>query len=688
MRRMRTVFFPCLIGTAILVAAGPLLARNDDGDGVDPAQIGDDEEFFYDLKGAERLFVDLQPLASTSRFRSSLGYYLVDENGRPYRGRVIWKDVTRADRKSMTISRRSLGKATGMGFFLIPDGASLNPRLGDGDLVGLAEYAGEWTVVLDGRSLNGASLPAFLSESRWNADGLDHVSDSAAPGDMNWEESYGGGDRSFDDVNIEMSLTVEYRTAKILAVPAPSPEAETVQPPAKPAEDLIPESGADPQDELTGERSSASETSSVEDDADVEPAPIETEVTTEALEADAEPAVPARPFWGSPDFSGFGEVEVSVFPEEPQFDRQSDERVQQSVAGSLTYVQDAGDDGETFLELFGRYDQIDDERSYIDIQKAHVAYFGDVVSVRAGVLNETWGVLERENIVDIVNQRNIVEDFKADAKLGQPGIKASLPLLAFGQADVYYLPYPRRRPFPEEDGRFQVVLPIDDDDAFYESAADGASERWGEQAAARAQFLIGDLEAAVSHFYGTSRDPGFDVVLDGAVPLALTPTYDQINQTAVELRAIAFNNVLKAEAFRRTGDDPFDDEDAIYGVAGGIERDFVRIFDSDVGLTLFGEYYYDNRSSADPVAPAPLDNDIFVGGRFVFNDLADTQLLVGGTIDLDSQATLMSMELKRRLGDNLQLILEGDAFVNGDDDPLQTAFQNDHRILARFRYYY
>ncbi len=634
-----------------------------------------DDLSFYDIKDAQGLILELTPLPSKGAYRSSFGYYLTDQTGRPYRGKVVWSDINDASARTLSISRKSLGIAEGIGFFIIPDGARLNPELTDDTLVGLAEYAGEWTVVRNGYSLNGASLPAFLSDPRWNADGVDHAIDGPAPGNLNWEDEYRGGDLSFDDVNLDISLILDGGAgASLVTLPKPRPSDDDA--PAEATPPAAPEAGipAVPDDVET-------EVPSVSEATEVTPPESADETPAEGQGAD--------PFWGQTVISGFGEVELSYFPEDPLFDRQSGKHVQQSVAGSIELVRDAGARGETLLELFGRYDQIDDQRSYVDIQRAHYAYFGDVVSLTAGVLNESWGVLELENIVDIVNQRNIAEDFRADAKLGQPGIKLGLPVFAFGQADIYYLPYPRRRPFAGEDGRFQLILPVDDDDAFYDSAADGVGERWAEQMAGRLQFLLGDLEAAVSHFYGTSRDPVFDVVLDGATPVALSPSYDQINQTGLELRALGLGNVLKLETFRRTGDNPFGEGEAFYGIAGGIEREFVRILDSDLNLTMFGEYYYDSRSrTEDAVAPAALDNDVFVGGRLTFNDLADTTLLLTGTIDVDTRATILTTELQRRIGENLQVTLRGDAFVGVDDDASLETFRKDHRVQARVRYYY
>lgn len=636
--------------------------------------------FAFDIDGAEGLTIVLKPYASIARFRNTFGYYLKDETGRPYRGRVIWADVGQAATKTLRINRQMLGKAKGLAFFVIPDGARLNPHLRNGAAVGVAKYLNEWTVVRDGISLKGASLPAFFSELQFNADGVGHVLDSKAPGNFNWEDGYRGGDNSFDDVNIDVSAIVDFP-------PKPESEVPLIARPSDPAVAPVaptPPSGEPrptpaPEQDLDNDKKGDAAESVVMDSGD--------DAGQRAVVPE-ETDVRENPFWRA--ISGFGEVELTAFPLAPRFERQSDEWLQQSIAGSVQYAQDVGARGEALVEIFARYDKIDEQRSYVDVQRAHLAHFGDTVSLRAGVLNETWGVLELENIVDIVNQRNTAEDFRADAKLGQPGVKLSFPVFSFGQADLYYLPYPRRRPFAGDNGRFQVAaIPIDDDDVFRTSAAQDGVERWVKQGAGRLQFLFGGVEVAVSHFHGTSRDPAFDVALDGVTPVALTPTYERIDQSGIELRAIALGNVLKAEAFRRTEKGSLDDSGAFYGAAAGIERDFVRVFGSDVDLTLFGEYYYDDRDMANgAVAPVPLDNDIFIGGRLGFNDLADTQLLLTSTTDVDTAATLLALELKRRIGDRLQLTLKGDAFINSDEDRSQRALQDDHRISLRARYFY
>lgn len=660
----------------------------------------------YDIKGADSVILDLKALPSNSPYRSSFGYYLTDKSDYPVRGEVVWADINQASpTTTLRLSRRVLGQAKSIGFFIIPNGAVLNPNLRDDTPVTFANNVGEWAAVRYGISLDGATLSAFFSNVRWNADGTYHAKDSSAPGNLNWEDQYLGQSGSFDDVNLDVSVMVNMNNlasvptaaAPLLVKVDPPKVVRAPVPPSQPTTALVtPNAGAGVASQQVTGLVTAPNPQALAEQARVsqppaQPVQQQQVQQQQVAETRQQLARPARvdSFWGQPVFSGFGEAEISFFPAGPQFDRQSNEEIQQSVAGSIQYAQDAGTRSELLLNLLGRYDQIDNQRSFVDVQQAHVAYFGNVMSVRAGVLNETWGVLELENIVDVVNQRNIVDDFRADSKLGQPGVKLGFPILSFGQADLYYLPFPRRRPFPGNDGRFQLEIPIDDDNAFYESSADTYEELFTQQFAGRMQFLLGDVETSLSHFYGTSRDPVLNaVVQDNTAVVVLEPDYDLINQTGLELRALGMGNVYKAEAFRRTGADIGDEDDAIYGFGLGIERDLVRVFDSDIGMTLIGEYYYDSRDVADEVAPAALENDLFLASRMTFSDVADTQLLLSGTFDLGSQGAVLSTELKRRIGESLQVSLKGDVFVNVGDDAAQVGFKDDHRIQARIRYFY
>jgi len=69
---------------------------------------------------------------------------------------------------------------------------------------------------------------------------------------------------------------------------------------------------------------------------------------------------------------------------------------------------------------FVRIDEHDAERSHVDLREFLYTHVGDTWEIRAGLGKVFFGVAESNNPVDIINQRDSVENITTDAKLGQP----------------------------------------------------------------------------------------------------------------------------------------------------------------------------------------------------------------------------------------------------------------------------
>lgn len=377
---------------------------------------------------------------------------------------------------------------------------------------------------------------------------------------------------------------------------------------------------------------------------------------------------------GGAQFGGYIEGEVQTFPRSPLFSRQSDQRAQPSLAVKLDYDQQLDTRNALHATVFGRYDQVDRRRSKLDAREAHWTYYGPDVELRLGFLREFWGRLEQENIVDIINQRDVVEDFKLDAKMGQPGTRLSIPF-GFGRLDTYLLTYFRERPFPGSKGRYQFALPTTDRVEFESSA-----QQWHPDAAGRLQFFLGDAELAVSHFYGTAREPRFIPRLDGNfIPRKLEPRYDLIHQTGVEAQLVKLGAVWKAEAFHRWGY-----RDDFFALGLGVEYEIVGVFGTRASLTPYVEYYYDDRKKTEPLVP--FENDVFVGARIAFNDFSDTMLYTQYTIDYDEGGLLLTLKGERRIFDDWKVIATFDMIANAKDDPALSTFRHDDRVMLQLQW--
>ena len=105
---------------------------------------------------------------------------------------------------------------------------------------------------------------------------------------------------------------------------------------------------------------------------------------------------------------------------------------------------------------------------------------------------------------------------------------------------------------------------------------------------------------------------------------------------------------------------------------------------SDLGLVL--EYMYDDRGN--DAFNTLFENDVALGARWVANDLADTEALVGYIWDVDSHEYVFSLEASRRLGDSWKLNIEARYYQDQPPtDPLY-AFRDDDFIEVELAYYF
>lgn len=332
-------------------------------------------------------------------------------------------------------------------------------------------------------------------------------------------------------------------------------------------------------------------------------------------------------------------------------------------------------DGEASFTLtpFYRWDSLDKERSHGDIREALFLTYWDDYELRAGVGKVFWGVTESAHLVDIVNQTDAIESVDGEQKLGQPMLHFTA-VKDWGTLDTLLLPYFRERTFAGEDGRLRPTLPVSAD-AIYESAKDQQHIDY----ALRYSVMLDDWDVGISYFQGTNRDPYFRVVGENN-QLAIAPYYAQAKQVGVDLQGIVGDWLWKFEGIHR------DSLDHHTGLVGGYEYTAVGVFDSiwDIGLIM--EYLYDSRGAN---AQSVGQNDLFLGSRFVLNDEAGTEVLVGVTQDLDHSDVLSAkLEASSRLSNHLKWRLDAWLFENQTPNDLLYFARDDDFVEISLEYYY
>ncbi len=306
-----------------------------------------------------------------------------------------------------------------------------------------------------------------------------------------------------------------------------------------------------------------------------------------------------------------------------------------------------GDDRLKFIG-FGRFDR-DSRRTHFDVRELYYQKVKGNWELSIGLKKIFWGVTESVHLVDIINQTDFVESFDGEEKLGQPMVQFSYTT-GIGTFDLFYLPYFRKRVFPGSRGRLRTPFIIGESDVAFESQAEETRPSFG----ARWSTYTGPFDIGLSYFSGTGREPFFRTVNNGDFQLF----YGVIDQVGLDVQATTGPMLWKVETIVRKSD--FQD---MWAIAAGFEYSFYNIAESGLDIGVVAEYLHDDRGL---LSFSSLDNDVFAGARFAFNDTQSTEFLVGGIFDLEKSTTLWSIEGSRRFGNSWKGEIEMRLFDNVD----------------------
>jgi hypothetical protein len=380
----------------------------------------------------------------------------------------------------------------------------------------------------------------------------------------------------------------------------------------------------------------------------------------------------AQPVLGELEFSGFVSYEARWFLNHAQFSEQL-HGVQNSLAIEPEWIIEHADHQFSFIP-FARIDARDDKRTHADIREAYWLYLQDKWELLIGFNREFWGVTESRHLVNVLNQIDQIENIDEEDYLGQAMINLSIQE-DFGRFSFYVLPLFRERTFAGNNGRLRSPLIVDEDEAEYESSA----EEWHTDLALRYSHYIGDWDIGASYFHGTGREPTLTINSDAS---RLIPHYDIINQLGIDIQYTNEEWLWKFEGIIREGQG-----DTFAASVIGFEYTFFQFRDSDADFGVLLEHLYDGRDETDAPVSA-LENDLFLGMRYTFNDIQDSSFLAGGIIDLEDESYGIRLEAERRIGDSYKVELEGQLFTNSRDNSLTAAFKEDDFVQLRISKYF
>ena len=373
-----------------------------------------------------------------------------------------------------------------------------------------------------------------------------------------------------------------------------------------------------------------------------------------------------------PSLAGFVALDARYFLDPPPFPQQEGRRLQPSLLLQPEFYYDwpNGNDSLTVVPM-ARFDSSDERRQHFDLRELNWLHAAPAWDLLVGIGKVYWGVTEARKLVDVINQTDQVEDLDGDDKLGQPMVRLAL-IRDWGTLTLFALPYFRERTFVGETGRLRGGLAVDAGSAQFESSL----EEWHPDFAARWSHALGDWDAAVGYFRGTSRAPRFALAIGADGRPRLTPVYDQIDQASLELQWTVEAWLWKLEAISRWGHG-----EHFSAAVAGFEYSFFSLFGTALDLGVLAEYLYDGRGAMAP--PTPFDNDLFVGGRLALNDVGDTSLLAGVIVDDESGAMLVTVEASRRIGDRWTVEIQSLSFFDVPPTDLLYGVRRDDHVQVR-----
>jgi len=368
------------------------------------------------------------------------------------------------------------------------------------------------------------------------------------------------------------------------------------------------------------------------------------------------------------ELRGEAEIRLDYYSSAPLYADQSTESTQPGLASSVDWDSRLTNNNRAKLSLFAKH-QSESEREYSgDVQEAWFSLDATSSEWRIGQLMEYWGVLEAENIVDIINPRDAEEDFQGDFKLGIPGITFSY----FSQQTEYsfwLLPYSRERRLAYGENRFRNFS-LKKLNAEFEKGQNNTA------AAIRANRVDDQIEFSISYYYGHARMPWLELQLDNTnQPTGLTPIYNLINQTSFEMLWLPGNSIVKLESFYQKNK-----VDDFFAAGIGFEREIPKLGRSNASISFYGEAYYDGRDKNLSQALAIFQRDIFLGTRLALNDVSSSEFQFRWTYDLEYESSLIDIRAERRIGKNWFLNAVLYKFLHIESDPALKSFQNDDRL--------
>lgn len=348
--------------------------------------------------------------------------------------------------------------------------------------------------------------------------------------------------------------------------------------------------------------------------------------------------------------------EFRYFFNEPSFQGQEDFFPSYSLTPKFNIK---FNDNNIIFRGFFRHDK-DIRRTHVDLREFYYQTSISQYDFSIGYHQVFWGVVESNNLVDIINQNDAVESPFGNDKLGQPLSKFTYSSKNTGVFSFFLMPFHRKIVFPGKKARFRFPLVLNRNFIKYEKN----NKKLKKDFAFRWNHYFDIVDIGLSYFNGNGREPIFN-------RNTFMAFYPMISQFGLDLQLTFETFLFKFEGIKRTAD-----LQSFYAQVVGLEYTLNNVNGNGLDIGMISEYSYDDRGA---LAVNSLQNDVFIGTRFNWNDFSGTSLLVGLLSDIKYNSQSFSCDFSRRFKEVYKINLEFQYFLNIDSrELLLPFFINDH----------
>jgi len=377
------------------------------------------------------------------------------------------------------------------------------------------------------------------------------------------------------------------------------------------------------------------------------------------------------PVAAQPDFEHRGEVsaEVSWYPRNPSYSGQKDSFLHLEARPEIFVYGDSIE-----AQIQPRISGGTAGGGLVDLREANVTGRVGQMDYLIGSTVLFWGQVEGYNPVDIVNAKDFSRGLLRSEKRGAPMARLSWPV-GPGQLDLLAIDFVENV-YPDTTLRERPALKVTGDRPAFSNGA----ERDDIANAVRWAGYFGDVDLGLSWFRGTGHSPRLVPQADGT----LKPDYSRITQAGLDIQYLRGDTALKGEAIRRRGQyDRLGTISSYSAWVAGVDHNLYDIDGTGRDLVLIAEYARDSRRGR---AHSGFQSDLTVGGRWVWNDVEDTEVLALVSRDLDNNAQTMTLTFDRRLTDSLTIEASARHVERLDRDPNSLALARDKAVIAKLTY--